>query len=98
MVLSSPEAALSVPKRSIAIAALSTAIAWYDFTRDLYFAAVLAWCSSGRISARCLAAPGACAIADLMRQLGALAFAHLGDRRGRRPMPTRPIRQGKPAG
>lgn len=86
MVESPPVVALAVHKRSIAIAALSTAIEWYDFTLYLYFSTVLARVFFGPDQSSLLAALAAFAIAYLMRPLGAVVFARMGDRQGRRPM------------
>ena len=73
-------------RRSIAIAALSTVVEWYDFTLYLYFSTVLARVFFGGGAAGLAAALGGFAVAYLMRPIGAAAFGHLGDRRGRRPM------------
>ena len=70
----------------MAIAAFSTVVEWYDFTLYLYFATVLARVFFGGGSEALAAALGGFAIAYLMRPLGAVAFGHLGDRFGRRPM------------
>jgi MHS family proline/betaine transporter-like MFS transporter len=72
-----------VSRASIAIAALSTIVEWYDFTLYLYFATVLARVFfSGEQSLGLTL--GGFAIAYLMRPLGALFFGHIGDTRGRR--------------
>ena len=71
-------------RRSMAIAALSTVVEWYDFTLYLYFATVLArlfFPGGGGL----LTALGGFALAYLMRPIGALVFGHIGDRLGRRP-------------
>lgn len=73
-------------RRSIAIAALSTVVEWYDFTLYLYFATVLSRVFFGPGEASLLAALGSFAVAYLMRPVGAMVFGHFGDRRGRRPM------------
>jgi len=73
-------------RRSIAVAALSTAVEWYDFTLYLYFSTVLARVFFGPGAASLGAALGGFAVAYLMRPLGAVVFGHIGDRRGRRPM------------
>ena len=75
-----------LPPRSLAIAAFSTIVEWYDFTLYLYFATVLARVFYGGGSASLLLTLGGFAIAYLMRPLGALFFSHIGDRRGRRHM------------
>lgn len=73
-------------RRSIAVAALSTMVEWYDFTLYLYFSTVLARVFFGPGSGSLAAALGGFAVAYLMRPVGALVFGHIGDRRGRRPM------------
>ena len=72
--------------RSLAVAAFSTIVEWYDFTLYLYFATVLARVFYGGGSGSLLLTLGGFAIAYLMRPLGAVFFGHIGDRRGRRPM------------
>ena len=73
-------------RRSIAVAALSTMVEWYDFTLYLYFSTVLARVFFGPGPESLVATLGGFAIAYLMRPVGALVFGHIGDRRGRRPM------------
>ncbi|MET1111992.1 MAG: MFS transporter [Allosphingosinicella sp.] len=73
-------------RRSIAVAALSTMVEWYDFTLYLYFSTVLARVFFGPGAQSLIATLGGFAIAYLMRPVGALVFGHIGDRRGRRPM------------
>ncbi|HEY6048473.1 MAG TPA: MFS transporter, partial [Sphingomicrobium sp.] len=75
-----------LPPRSLAIAAFSTVVEWYDFTLYLYFATVLARVFYGGGAGSLLVTLGGFAIAYLMRPLGAVFFGHLGDRRGRRHM------------
>lgn len=75
-----------LPPHSLAIAAFSTIVEWYDFTLYLYFATVLARIFYGRGSGSLLLTLGGFAIAYLMRPLGAIFFSHIGDRRGRRHM------------
>jgi len=75
-----------LPPRSLAIAAFSTIVEWYDFTLYLYFATVLARVFYGGGSGSLLLTLGGFAIAYLMRPLGALFFSHVGDRTGRRRM------------
>ncbi len=82
---------MSVPdptlhRRSIAVAALSTMVEWYDFTLYLYFSTVLARVFFGPGETALIATLGGFAVAYLMRPVGALVFGHIGDRRGRRPM------------
>src|SRR4051812_22549333 len=73
-------------RRSIAVAALSTMVEWYDFTLYLYFSTVLARIFFGPGPESLVAALGGFAVAYLMRPVGAVVFGHVGDRRGRRPM------------
>ncbi len=75
-----------LPARSLAVAAFSTIVEWYDFTLYLYFATVLARVFYGGGSGSLLLTLGGFAIAYLMRPLGALAFGHVGDKYGRRTM------------
>ncbi len=75
-----------LPPRSLAVAAFSTIVEWYDFTLYLYFATVLSRVFYGSGSNSLLLALGGFAIAYLMRPLGALLFSHIGDRKGRRTM------------
>ncbi|WEK43887.1 MAG: MFS transporter [Candidatus Sphingomonas colombiensis] len=71
-------------RRSIAIAALSTIVEWYDFTLYLYFATVLSRTFFGGGSAALGEVLAGFAVAYLMRPLGAIVFGHIGDRHGRR--------------
>ena len=75
-----------VSRASLAIAAFSTIVEWYDFTLYLYFATVLARVFYGSGSDALLVTLGGFAIAYLMRPLGAVFFGHIGDRHGRRYM------------
>jgi MHS family proline/betaine transporter-like MFS transporter len=75
-----------LPAHSLAVAAFSTIVEWYDFTLYLYFATVLARVFYGGGSGSLLLTLGGFAIAYLMRPLGAVFFSHIGDRRGRRRM------------
>ncbi len=75
-----------VSNRSIAVAAMSTVVEWYDFTLYLYFATVLARVFFGGGEASLAATLGGFAVAYLMRPVGAVVFGHVGDRKGRRPM------------
>jgi MFS transporter, MHS family, proline/betaine transporter len=75
-----------LPPHSLAVAAFSTIVEWYDFTLYLYFATVLARVFYGGGSGSLLLTLGGFAIAYLMRPLGALFFSHIGDKRGRRRM------------
>jgi len=73
-------------RASLAIAAFSTIVEWYDFTLYLYFATVLARVFFGPGETSLLVTLGGFAVAYLMRPLGAVFFGHIGDRRGRRHM------------
>jgi MHS family proline/betaine transporter-like MFS transporter len=75
-----------LPPHSLAVAAFSTIVEWYDFTLYLYFATVLARVFYGGGSGSLLMTLGGFAIAYLMRPLGAVFFSHIGDRSGRRHM------------
>jgi MHS family proline/betaine transporter-like MFS transporter len=75
-----------LPPHSLAVAAFSTIVEWYDFTLYLYFATVLARVFYGGGSGSLLLTLGGFAIAYLMRPLGAVFFSHIGDRHGRRHM------------
>jgi MHS family proline/betaine transporter-like MFS transporter len=75
-----------VSRRSLAVAALSTVVEWYDFTLYLYFATVVARVFFGGGSAALATALGGFALAYLMRPIGAVVFGHVADRHGRRPM------------
>ena len=75
-----------LPPSSLAVAAFSTIVEWYDFTLYLYFATVLSRVFYGGGSRSLLLTLGGFAIAYLMRPLGAVAFSHIGDKYGRRHM------------
>lgn len=72
-------------RASIAIAAFSTIVEWYDFTLYLYLATVLSRVFFADSQAPLITALGGFAIAYLLRPLGAVVFGHIGDRSGRRP-------------
>jgi len=76
---------------SMAIAAFSTVVEWYDFTLYLYFATVLSRVFFGGGAASLLVTLGGFAIAYLMRPLGAVVFGHIGDKLGRRHMLLRSV-------
>jgi len=71
---------------SMAIAAFSTIVEWYDFTAYLYFATVLSRVFYGGGAAALALTLGGFAIAYFLRPLGALVFGQFGDRLGRRRM------------
>ena len=75
-----------VSHRSVAVAALSTVVEWYDFTLYLYFATVIARVFFGGGGAGLAATLGGFAVAYLMRPVGAVVLGHIADRHGRRPM------------
>src|SRR6478672_10012999 len=75
-----------LPPHSLAVAAFSTIVEWYDFTLYLYFATVLSRVFYGGGKGSLLLTLGGFAIAYLMRPLGALFFSRIGDRSGRRRM------------
>ena len=70
--------------RSMAVAAFSTVVEWYDFTLYLYLATVLSRVFFGGGETSLLATLGGFAVAYLMRPIGAMVFGHIGDRFGRR--------------
>jgi len=76
----------ALPPHSLAVAAFSTIVEWYDFTLYLYFATVLSRVFYGGGKGSLLLTLGGFAIAYLMRPLGAVFFSHIGDRNGRRRM------------
>jgi MHS family proline/betaine transporter-like MFS transporter len=71
---------------SMAVAAFSTIVEWYDFTLYLYLATLLSRVFFGGGAAALVTALGGFAIAYLLRPLGAVMFAQIGDRFGRRRM------------
>jgi MHS family proline/betaine transporter-like MFS transporter len=75
-----------VSRRSMAIAAFSTVVEWYDFTLYLYLATVLSRVFFGGGDTSLGATLAGFAVAYLMRPLGAAVFGHVGDRYGRRRM------------
>ncbi|MET0231404.1 MAG: MFS transporter [Rhodanobacteraceae bacterium] len=79
-----PAAHAAVPRASLAIAAFSTIVEWYDFTLYLYLAPTLARVFFGESKHSLTITLGAFALAYLMRPLGAAFFGYGGDRFGRR--------------
>lgn len=78
--------AAGISRASMAVAAFSTVVEWYDFTLYLYFATVLSRVFFGADAAALATTLGGFAVAYLMRPLGAAVFGHIGDRYGRRRM------------
>lgn len=72
-----------LPRASLAIAALSTVVEWYDFTIFLYLSPLLARVFYGGDAGLGFTL-GTFAAAYALRPLGALVFGRLGDRHGRR--------------
>ena len=81
-----PNAAHGISRRSMAVAAFSTVVEWYDFTLYLYLATLLSRVFYGGGAASLAVTLGGFAIAYLMRPLGAIVFGQIGDRFGRRRM------------
>ncbi|MEO5586923.1 MAG: MFS transporter [Novosphingobium sp.] len=75
----------TLSRGSMAIAAFSTVVEWYDFTLYLYLVTVLSRVFFAGGDASVLTTLAGFALAYLMRPIGALAFGHIGDRYGRRP-------------
>ncbi len=71
-------------RASIAVAAFSTVVEWYDFTLYLYLATVLSRVFFGGGGTALTTTLAAFAIAYLLRPLGGIMFGHIGDRFGRR--------------
>ena len=83
--MSNPRGAqASMSRASIAVAAVSTILEWYDFTLYLYFATVLSRVFFGAGETALTATLASFAIAYLLRPLGGVVFGHIGDRFGRR--------------
>ncbi len=74
----------SMSRASIAVAAFSTVVEWYDFTLYLYLATVLSRVFFGGGGTGLTTTLAAFAIAYLLRPLGGIMFGHIGDRFGRR--------------
>lgn len=72
-----------ISRASMAVAALSTVVEWYDFTLYLYFATVLSRVFFGGDRHSLLATLAGFAVSYAMRPLGAMVFGHIGDRLGR---------------
>ena len=74
----------TVSRASIAVAAFSTVVEWYDFTLYLYFATVLSRVFFGSGEGALSTTLATFAVAYLLRPLGGFVFGHIGDRFGRR--------------
>lgn len=84
MTSSAAEPNAPMSRRSMAIAAFSTVVEWYDFTLYLYFATVLSRVFVGSGDGSLAATLAGFALAYLLRPLGAIVFGNIGDRFGRR--------------
>src|SRR6201996_275278 len=75
-----------ISRTSMAIAAISTVVEWYDFTLYLYLATVLSRVFFGGAKGSLIVTLAGFALAYLLRPLGAIFFGQVGDRWGRRTM------------
>src|SRR5258705_8439191 len=75
-----------ISRASLAIAAFSTIVEWYDFTLYLYFATVLSRVFFGGGAQSLLITLGGFSIPFLVRPLWAVVFGHICGPKGRRPM------------
>ncbi len=73
-----------LPRGSVLVASFSTIVEWYDFTLYLYFATVLSRVFFGGGESSLAITLLGFAGAYLMRPIGAIFFAQVGDRFGRR--------------
>ncbi|MDU7692908.1 MAG: MFS transporter [Helicobacter sp.] len=71
-------------KKSLFIASFSTVVEWYDFTLYLFFASVISKVFFGDNPHSIILTLFGFALAYFMRPLGAIFFAHIGDRFGRK--------------
>src|SRR5512139_101418 len=78
------DALKGISHRSLAIAAFSTIVEWYDFTLYLYLATVLSRVFFGGSQTALITTLAAFALAYLLRPVGAIVFGYIGDRLGRR--------------
>jgi MHS family proline/betaine transporter-like MFS transporter len=84
MAMAQDRAGEAMSRRSMAVAAFSTVVEWYDFTLYLYLATILSRVFFGGGAASLVDTLAGFALAYLMRPLGAVVFGHIGDRYGRR--------------
>jgi len=82
--MSDPNRPHLISRASMAVAAFSTIVEWYDFTLYLYFATSLSRVFFGGGEQSLVVTLAGFAIAYLMRPIGAVVFGHIGDRFGRR--------------
>ena len=75
-----------ISRASMAIAAVSTVVEWYDFTLYLYLATVLSRVFFGGAKGSLVLTLAGFALAYLLRPLGAVFFGQIGDRWGRKAM------------
>ena len=75
-----------ISRTSMAIAAVSTVVEWYDFTLYLYLATVLSRVFFGGARGSLVITLAGFALAYLLRPLGAIFFGQIGDRWGRKRM------------
>src|ERR1700760_3950634 len=73
-------------RASIAVAAFSTVVEWYDFTLYLYLATVLSRVFFGGAKGSLVITLAGFALAYLLRPLGAMTFGRIGDTHARRRM------------
>lgn len=73
-----------ISSRSMAVAAFSTVVEWYDFTLYLYLATVLSRVFFGDSPTSLITTLAGFAVTYALRPVGAVVFGHIGDRHGRR--------------
>ena len=82
--MTAPHRKHAISHGSMAVAAVSTVVEWYDFTLYLYLATILSRVFFGGGAGGLATTLLGFAVAYLMRPLGALVFGHIGDKFGRR--------------